>query len=252
MQQQVFQMTNPRKPKLLGVLLSGALLLLLGACATPPLQVGQGDISEEGLQRLGGTAFDEVWARPGVDLRRFQVLAMDQANIYYRDVEGGGGEPSLVRDRQRAFVISERDRNRIESFFQQRFSEALQLSPNFQYSSEVVPGALLMRASLVDYVSLAPSEGELSGRAQVWVRYVAEATLIVELWDTARDELLVRATDQQQIEPAGWRLTRGDSVTRFAAIDRQLQRWASDVRLLVDQFYLLGGTETLGTPANRQ
>ena len=252
MQQQVFQMTNPRKPKLLGVLLSGALLLLLGACATPPLQVGQGDISEEGLQRLGGTAFDEVWARPGVDLRRFQVLAMDQANIYYRDVEGGGGEPSLVRDRQRAFVISERDRNRIESFFQQRFSEALQLSPNFQYSSEVVPGALLMRASLVDYVSLAPSEGELSGRAQVWVRYVAEATLVVELWDTARDELLVRATDQQQIEPAGWRLTRGDSVTRFAAIDRQLQRWASDVRLLVDQFYLLGGTETLGTPANRQ
>ena len=252
MQQQVFQMIKPRKPKVLGALLGGALLLVLGACATPPLQVGQGDISEEGLQRLGGTAFDEVWARPGVDLRRFQVLAMDQANIYYRDVEGGGGEPSLVRDRQRAFVISERDRNRIESFFQQRFSEALQLSPNFQYSSEVVPGALLVRASLVDYVSLAPSEGELSGRTQVWVRYVAEATLVVELWDPGRDELLVRATDHQQFEPAGWRFTRGDSVTRFAAIDRQMQRWASEVRQLVDQFYLLGGTEALGTPANRQ
>jgi hypothetical protein len=149
-------------------------------------------------------------------------------------------------------VISERDRNRIESFFRQRFSESLQRSPNFQYSSEVVPGALLVRASLVDYVSLAPSEGSLPERSQAWVRYVAEATLVVELWDPVRDELLVRVTDHQQIEPAGWRFTRGDSVTRFAAIDRQMQRWAGAVGELVDQFYLLGGTEALGTPANPQ
>lgn len=252
MQKRVFQMTDSTGPKLSSALLVGTLVLVLGACAGPPLRVGGAEISEEGLQRVAGSEFDEVWARPGVDLRRFPVLAMEQTNVLYRDVEGGGGESSLVMDRQRAFVISERDRNRIESFFHQRFSEALQRSPNFQYSSEVVPGALLVRASLVDYVSLAPSEGELSGRAQVWVRYVAEATLVVELWDPVRDELLVRAIDHQQMEPAGWRFTRGDSVTRFATIDRQMQRWASDVRELVDQFYQLGGSEALGTPANRQ
>jgi len=245
-------MTNPSVSKLMSALLVGTLLLVLGACAGPPLRVAGDGISEEGLQRLAGTEFDEIWARPGVDLRRFQVLALDEAKIHYRDVGERGDEPSLVRNRQSAFVISEQDRNRIESLFRQRFSESLQGSPNFQYSPDVVPGALLMRASLVDYVSWAPSEGELPARAQVWVRDVGEATLVVELWDPERDELLVRATDHQQFESANWRFTRGDSVTRFAVIDWQMQRWASRVRELVDQLYLLGGTEALGAPAGRQ
>lgn len=251
MQKQVFQMSGSTRPKLSSALLVGALLLALGACAGPPLRVGGGDISEEGLQQVVGTEFDEVWARPGVDLRRFQVLSVDQPKVHYRDVEEGVDEPSLVRNRQRAFAVPERERNRIEALFQQRLSESLQLSPNFQYSSDIVPGVLLMRATVVDYVSWAPPEGRVPGRSQVWVRDVADATLVVELWDPGRDELLVRATDHQQFESAGWRFTRGDSVTRFATIDRQMQRWASDIRWLVDQFYLLGGTEALGTPASR-
>ena len=244
-------MIELRKLKRLGALLGAA--FVIGACAAPPLQVGEGLVSEEGLQRLSGTAFDEVWARPGVDLRRFPSLAMDQANVYYRDVEDGTRERSLLRrTHQAGFTIPEHQRDQIEHLFQRRLSESLERSDLIRYSSDVVPGALLMRASLVDYVSHAPHEDRMAGRSQVWVSSAGEATLIVELWDPERDELLVRAIDHQKMEPGGSRLIRGDSVTNVAEVDRQLQRWARDVRLVVDQLYQLSGTETLGRTVNGQ
>lgn len=244
-------MINPRKLRLQGALLGAA--LLLGACAAPSLHVGNGDVSEEGLWRLGGTAFDEVWARPGVDLRQFQVLAMDQATVSYRDVGDGIRERSLLhRTSQTAFTIPEGEQERIEHLFQRRLSESLEQSPQVRYSPDAVPGALLMRASLVDYVSRAPREDRMTGRSQVWVSSVGEATLIVELWDPERDELLVRAIDHQRMEPGASRLIRGDSVTSVAEVDRQMQRWARDVRLVFEQLYELSGTEALGKSANGQ
>lgn len=244
-------MIIPRKLKLQGALLGA--VLLLGACAAPPLQIVDGNVSEEGLQRLGGTAFDEVWARPGVDLRQFQLLAVEQATIDYRDVEDGIRERSLLhRSGQTAFAIPEDERQRIERLFQRRLSESLERSSQFRYSPTVVPGALMVRASLVDYVSRAPREDRLPGRSQVWVRSVGEASLIVELWDPERDQLLVRVLDHEVMEAGASRLVRGDSVTSVAEIDRQMQRWARDLRQVVDQLYELGGTGALGRTASRR
>ena len=237
-------MNNTRKIILLGI------TLLLGACAEPALRAGNGELSAEGLQRLSGTAFDEVWARPGVDLRQFQALALEQVNVAFREAEHGVRErPSLPRTRQTEFEISEQERDRIEQRFQRRLAEALGASEAFRFSSEAAPGALLMRATLTDYVSRVPPE-TVAGRSQVWVSSVGEATLVVELWDPQRGELLVRAIDHQKMEPAGSRLIRGDSVTSVAEVDRQMQRWARDVRQVVDQLNQLGGTATLGGVAN--
>lgn len=245
-------MIHLRKLKLPGALFCA--VILSSACAAPPLQVGDGgDVSEEGLQRLEGTSFDEAWARPGVDLRHFEALAVDQASVFYRDVEDGVRERSVLhRTRQSAFTIPEHERDRIEQLFQRRLSESLEQSPNFRYSPDSAPGVLLMRASLVDYVSRVPREERMAGRSQVWVSSVGEATLILELWDPERDELLVRAIDHQVMEPGASRLIRGDSVTSVAEIDRQMQRWARDVRVVVDQLYEFGGTERLGRAETTQ
>lgn len=244
-------MINPRKLKLQGALFGA--MFLLGGCAAPPLQIVDGDVSEEGLQRVEGTAFDEVWARPGVDLRQFQLLAVDQATVDYRDVGDGIRERSLLhRSGQSAFAIPEDERDRIERLFQRRLSESLERSSQFRYSPTVVPGALLVRASLVDYISRAPSEERIPGRSQVWVRSVGEASLIVELWDPERDQLLVRILDHEVMEAGASRLIRGDGVTSVAEIDRHLQRWARDVRQVVDQLYEFGGTEALDRTASRR
>jgi hypothetical protein len=218
--------------------------LLFSGCASPSLRVGDGGISEEGLQRLEGTAFDEAWARPGIDVRRFEALVLDQVSVSYRDAEDGVRERSLVhRANQSAFAIPEHEKERIQQRFERRLSESLERSPSFRYSADPVPGALLVRASLVDYVSSVPREDGMTGRSQVWVSSVGEATLVVELWDAARDELLVRAIDHEKMEPGAARLVRGDTVTSVAEIDRQMQRWARDLRAVLDQLHGLAGTE---------
>jgi hypothetical protein len=215
--------------------------LLLTACAAPPLQETPGEVSAEGLQRLAGTSFDEVWARPGIDITRFQALALDEASVYYRDVEDGARLLSpRLRTSQTAFAIPERERNRIEERFHTRLSEALEGSQHFRTVPEPQAGAVSVRASLVDFVSRVPPEGAL-GRTQVWVNSVGEATLVLELWDHERNELLVRAIDHQKAGPPGQQLIRGNQVTSGAELNRTMQRWGTNVRNLLDELYTLRG-----------
>jgi hypothetical protein len=213
--------------------------LLLTACAAPPLQEGTGEVSEEGLHRLSGTNFDEVWVRPGVDVTRFQALALEETNVHYRDVEDDPGLLSpRLRSSQSAFAIPERERDRIEERFHTRLAQALDDSPHFRHVLEPQPGAVSVRASLVDFVSRVPPEGEL-GRTQVYVNSVGEATLVLELWDSERNELLVRAIDHQRAGPHAPQLIRGNHVTSASELSRTMQRWGDNVRDLLDELYNL-------------
>jgi hypothetical protein len=222
------------------VMLLGA-TWLLAACAAPPLQTGTGEMSEEGLERLTGTSFDEVWARPGIDLARFQALTLDEASVYYRDVEDGARLQSpRLRSTQSAFAIPERERERIEQRFRARLSEALDGSQHFRHVPDAREAAVSVRASLVDFVSRVPPEGAL-GMTQVLVNSVGEATLVLELWDNERNELLVRAIDHHKAGPHGQQLVRGSQVTTGAELNRSMQRWGANVRSLLDELYTLRG-----------
>jgi hypothetical protein len=208
----------------------------LGACAAPPMQEA-GELSEDGLQRLTGTTFDEVWVRPGVDLRRFEAIALEEANVYYRDVEDGLRQRSpRLRTSEVAFAIPEDQRNRIERSFETSLAEALDNSEHFRRAPDPARDTLAVRASLVDFVSRVPREGGI-GRTQIYVDSVGEATLVIELWDPQRNELLARAIDHQRLGPPGHQLVRGNQVTSWAEINRQMRRWGGDVRSLLDELH---------------
>lgn len=215
------------------LLFLGAVLTLC-ACATPPAQE-TGEFSGEGLQRLSGTTFDEVWLRPGVELNRFDAITLEEANVYYRDVEDGIRQQSpRLRTSEVAFAIPEDQRSRIERSFETSLVDALHSSPYFRPIPDPAQDTLAIRASLVDVVSRVPREGGI-GRTQVYVDSVGDATLVVELWDSRRDQLLVRAIDHQRLGPPGHQLVRGNQVTSSAEINRQMRRWAADVRSLLEE-----------------
>lgn len=217
-------------------------ILLLGACAAPPLQTVPGaPLSEDGLQRLSGTEFDEVWARPGLRLGANRGFSLDSTSVSFREVdERIRLEATRVRAAPDAFPIPADQRESIEASFRGRLTEGLAESQRFRRSTVAGDGTLALRAELIDFVSRIPSEGTL-GLNQAFVTSAGEATLIIELWDMERDELLARAIDHRRAGPPGPELVRGNRVTSWVEIDRQMRRWARDVRQFVDQLYALNG-----------
>ena len=215
-------------------LLTLGTVLALSACAAPPARE-TGEFSEEGLQRLTGTNFDEVWVRPGLNLRRFDAIALEEATVNYRDVEDGIRQRSLgLRTSQVAFAIPEEQRNHIEHSFETHLAKALERSGQNRRTLDPAQNTLTVRASLVDFVSRIPREDGI-GRNQVYVDSVGEATLVIELWDPQHEELLVRATDHRRLGPPGHQLVRGSQVTSWAEINRQMWRWSEDLRTLLDE-----------------
>jgi hypothetical protein len=216
--------------------------LLLAACAAPPLQTGQaGDLSPEGLQRMTGSSFDEVWVRPGLHFSRYEAVLLEPIQVAYREVgDGMRYDSTRMRMDRDGFPIPADQRARIERSFQDRLAQALDASTEFRRVTEPEPGALAVRAVLVDFVSKVPPEGRF-GRTEAYVTSVGEATLVVELWDSERDELLARAVDHSRAGPDGQRLIRANHVTSWAEIDRQMQRLAGETRTLMDQIYGLDG-----------
>jgi hypothetical protein len=216
--------------------------LLLAACAAPPLQtVPDGELSAEGLQRMSGTTFDEVWVRPGLKVSSYRDIVLEPTSVAYREVdERVSYESPRMRSDRDGFPIPADQRARIEKSFQDRLAQALDASTNYRRVAAPAPGTLSLRAVLVDFVSRVPPEGTF-GRTETYVTSVGEATLVIELWDSERDELLARAVDHRKAGPPGTRLIRANHVTSWAEIDRQMQRWAGEARELVDQLYRMDG-----------
>lgn len=209
-------------------------LLALAACAAGPLRPAlDGGLSEAGLQRMSGTTFDEVWLRPGTDFSAYRGVVLEPTSVTYREVDEGIRIHSpRLRVGQDAYPIPTDQRERIEAAFESRLSAALDQANGLRRASIAGPGTLSLRAVLVDFVSRVPPQEALT---RVYVTSVGEATLIVELWDDERDELLLRAIDHERAGPPGAELIRANHVTSWVEIDRQMQRWGTQVRGLLEQ-----------------
>jgi hypothetical protein len=179
--------------------------------------------------------------RPGIDLGAYRDLVLDSARLEYRDVDERLGIYSLrLRPGHDAYPIPDGQRARIEEAFERRMAEALDKSRHYRRVEERGPGTLAVRAMLVDFVSRVPAQEPF---ADLWVRSVGEGTLIVELWDEGRDELLVRALDHRKDARApGRELVRANQVASWPELNRHLQLWAGQTRTLIDQLHRHGSS----------
>jgi hypothetical protein len=216
----------------------GAAVALAACAAQAPRPTPVVEMSEAGLQRMAGTTFDEVWVRPGINLAAYRDLVLHSARVEYREVDERLGIHSLrMRPGHDAYPIPEEQRARIEEIFERKLAEALDQSRQFRRVAELGPDTLTVRAVLVDFVSRVPAQEPF---ADVYVRSVGEATLIVELWDEERDELLVRALDHSKDARApGVQLIRANQVASWTEMNRNMQLWTSQARTLIDQLYRL-------------
>jgi hypothetical protein len=212
----------------------------LAACSTAPLRpAADQPLTPEGLQPMSGGGFEETWIRPGFRAGDYRGLALESTRVSYRDAaERSRLVSTRFTDAQEAFPIPASERAHIEQRFAEEISAALDGVRTPPRAAAPGPGVLSLRAELVDFVSRVPAQEPLERN---WVSSVGEATLVIELWDTERNELMLRASSRDELGPPPRQFVRGNEVTSWAETNRQMRNWSRRVAELLEQ---LGSMES--------
>ncbi len=214
-------------------------VLAIAACVASPARLTpSGEMSADGLQRLSGGSFDELWVRPGTDLAAYRELLLESTGVSYRDVgERTGRELTRAHGTRDGFPIPLKLRERIEASFRLRLAEALDQSASFRRVESPGPGVLQAEVGLVDFVSTSPPD---EPQARAWVSSVGHATLVIELYDSVSKHVLVRASKHARAGPHAYQLIQANAVRSWSELDRQMIRWGTETRTLLDQLHAAG------------
>lgn len=213
-----------------------ALTALTFGCASAPPTIDTSpgaEVSFDGLHAVLNSRADKAWARPGLDLSGYTKVRLIAAGIEYRP----GGESSRLwtaRSRGGPFEVTESQKAALQRIVAEAFREELGKSRRFTLVEEDGPDVLLVRGALLDVVSYVPPEP--IGRADVFLRSVGEATLVLELRDSITDAILARSIDRRAAERPGDTLTWSNPVNNAAEVRRLARRWASSLRDSLEQF----------------
>ena len=212
-----------------------ALVALLAGCVgTPTIDTSpSAKRSFDGLYPFEHTVFDHVWGRADLDLARYTQVMIEGAGIAYRDVEPSANPQSAFRRGETEFHIPAEARARFAELVREAFTEELRELEHWDIVTKPGPNTLLVRGALIDVVSHVPAER--SGRGNVYISSVGEATLVLELMDSQSEAVLIRAVDRGVAQRMGGNaMTRANSVTNWADAKRMATFWASRLRASLD------------------
>lgn len=225
------------------------LLLFTGCTGTPAFQTGpDAEVTHDGLTRVDRTVLDTVWARTDIDLSGYRQVMFEGVAIEFRPVTGpysgraGSGAAMARRSSRSEYRLDEATKALVAEELAAAFREELANSDRYDLVDAPGPRVLTVSASLLDVVSNVPPE--TSGRSNVYLSKVGEATLVMELRDSTSNAILARAVDRRAAEQAGG-LQRGGMPLRASAVSNRAEvrrlgrRWAGLVR---------SGLERLMTP----
>ncbi|MFU8765068.1 MAG: DUF3313 family protein [Haliea sp.] len=212
-----------------------AFWLSLSACTSNDFS-RETALTYDGLQRVDGHDFAEVYLRPGADLAHYQHLALSECQVSFRK--------NWLRDQQRdSRTVSsrvrqedaDRIRQRIASACDEHFRAALERAPAVDLV-EVAPNgedALILRPSIVNLDIHAP-DVQGATRTRSYTTSAGEMTLKLELVDALTGEVQGRVVDRRRGVEHG-QLQWTTSVTNRAEFERILRRWADLLRDSVDR-----------------
>jgi hypothetical protein len=211
-------------------------LLLLG-CQAPSIQTGaDAEISFDGLHRVDNARADDVWMLPGVDFSKYNKVRLDETQISYRPVQ----EPSQTMrsvGTNSEFPLDQNQKLKLEIAAKEAFLEALAKSKHYTLVTEEGTGVLEVSASLIDVVSRVPPEN--ADRGDVFLTEIGVATLVLELRDSATEQLLVRSTDRRRVENNT--MVRSTSVRNMSEVRMALRQQAKLLTENLDKLHLSQG-----------
>jgi len=207
-------------------------LLVVSCSSTPPaLQTGpNAERTFDGLVRVDNSRFRDAWADPEVDFSQYNKVLPGGARFEFRAVKKTAGRSSMSRGNQREFWISDANRDKLEDTVSEIFKEELRKTQGWEAVEEAGPDVLILRGALLDIVSLVPPE--MTGRGNIYISSVGEATLVVEGVDSMSGEVVFRATNRSTVGrgTGSHDMIRASTVTTWSEVRRWARRWASILR----------------------
>ena len=213
---------------------------LLAACSTTPtFQTGpDAELTHDGLTRMEGTVLDAVWARTDIDVVGYRKVMLEGLGVEFRPVtgpysgRGGRSGMSSARSNQTTFPMDADTQALFIEEIRGAFVEEMGRSEVFELVEEPGPDVLKLRIGLFDVVSRVPPEA--TGRSRIFLDRVGEASLVLELRESASNAILVRAVDRRAAERPGQAI-ESTRVTNTAEVRRLGRRWATILRDGLDE-----------------
>ncbi len=177
-------------------LLIGA-IALLQACASSTGPVRDGALDCEGLTRISGTGLGGVCVREGVS-GDFGRALLGDVDYGFQPVGTSSGSVMAGQDAKSRYPVGPQQKSELKSLVPEAFNAALG-ALDLTAATEPGDGVLRVQGQIIDVLLETPEDQE-SG-AKYLFDTIARATLVVEFYDSATDQLLLRAFDHRETEP---------------------------------------------------
>jgi hypothetical protein len=208
-----------------------AVAAALLACAPAPRLDEDAALTADGLRPLLYTHFDRAWARPGLDLSRYQRIWLVSEGITYSE------PPERAYGARDDTAIAPLKREELEASLLASLRQAFFGDDTWKLAEAPGPDVLLLRAALLDVVVEVPPE-PISVRHDVLIRSAGRATIALELLDSDTRQVLVRFADRAEFEPASGRM-QSTAVTNRQEVRRTLEAWAGLARRRLEELRAL-------------
>jgi hypothetical protein len=217
------------------VLAGIAALMLLGtaAWAQEPISdtagaAGETEAAISGEDELveGKSRFKETWVHPEADFTQYDKLYLWGGVFEFRDVGPAKRSRSrMTMSHEREFGIDEKDREKFKSTVGEAFEEEMGRSKSFQIVDDIAPDTLIIRGAVLDIISNVPPP--MTGRSDVYLATVGEATLVIELIDAETGVIQARVSERRKIQPpGGGRIDQFSMPTNSVTVWADVKRWA--------------------------
>lgn len=198
------------------VLLS--LATILTACATQPTSTAMLSVSEyEGLQQVPAKTFDVALIRPGIDFSKYREIRLHDAQLGFKTPDR-----SLLQ-----FPLSTEQKERFRTLLDKGFRAELVDLKNLALTDNPGPAVLDLYVRVQDISATVPPRTVGStGRSQIALQALGEATLIIELRDSQSEEILARVFDRRIIDGIAVAQKQAGPVTSWEDVDTVCVGWA--------------------------
>ncbi len=212
------------------------LALISGCTTTMPIINVESEPTEDGLYAVSGTDADQAWARPDVDMAQYSKIILQGIAIEYRP----GGETQrnrFARISGDPYEVTHEQKEQFREIAEEEILDEFSESRRFTLVDAAGTDVLLVTVQLLDLVSYIPPDAPLS---EIYLSEVGEATLVLELRDSATEAVLARVVDRHTAE----RIDRNVEFTVRASNTAEAQRlfhaFARMLRQRLDEFGALG------------
>lgn len=209
---------------------------LLAGClmATPALaKKDLPAVNEDGMQLVKDTRMSTIYADPDADLSAYKKIILMDASVAFK--KNWQRNQNFDSSYSTAFMVKDSDVARIKedmaTLFRESFTKEL-VKAGYVLVDEPGEDVLKVKPEIVDLDVYAP-DIKSAYRSESYSQSAGEMTLILELYDSQTDDLIVKAKDRKRDFDKGYMEWR-TSVSNRATARRMMNAWAKTFREALD------------------